>query len=87
MMAQAVILEGTWEEIKQHDAELSGRWLRVIVDADIAPHPKRYVPGEAREPGTSKPLRGMGQFKGKLGGAEALFKEKQKEKKREERRF
>jgi len=86
-MAQAVILEGTWEEIKQHDAELSGRWLRVIVDAEIEPHQNRYVPGEAGEPVESKPLRGMGQFKGKLGGTETLFKEKQEEIKREERRF
>ena len=86
-MAQAVILEGTWEEIKQHDAELSGRWLKVIVDAGIAPDRNRNDAGEARESVKSKPLRGMGQFKGKLGGTKALFKEKQEEKKREERHF
>jgi len=33
-----------------------------------------------------KPLRGMGAFKGKLGGTAALFRDKQEEMRREERR-
>jgi hypothetical protein len=34
------ILEGTWEQVKTHDAELAGRRVRLIVDPDeeeIAP--------------------------------------------------
>jgi AbrB family looped-hinge helix DNA binding protein len=37
--------------------------------------------------GKEQQLRGMGTFKGKLGGTEALFQAKQDEIRREERRF
>ncbi len=30
------VIEGTWEEIKLHEAEFAGRHLRVIVDAEPA---------------------------------------------------
>ena len=36
-MTQPHILEGTWEEIKLRDAELAGRFLRIIVDPDKEP--------------------------------------------------
>ena len=34
-------LEGAWEDIKTHDAELAGRSIRVIVQEDPGPAPNR----------------------------------------------
>ncbi len=34
-MALPQMLEGTWEEIKQHEAELSGQRLRVYINPDL----------------------------------------------------
>lgn len=36
-MALPQVLTGTWEEIKLRDAELAGKFLRVIVDTDSEP--------------------------------------------------
>ena len=36
-MAQPHILEGTWEKIKLHDEELTGRFLHIVVDPDKQP--------------------------------------------------
>lgn len=88
-MALPQILEGTWEEIKQHELELTGRWLRVIIseEAEAASSASHLSTSENSQPlQLSKPLTGRGMFKGKLGGTQALFEQKQEDKKREKRR-
>ena len=47
-MAQPLILEGTWEEIKLHELELAGRHLKVIVDSDETSTDK-MTPGTPKE--------------------------------------
>lgn len=31
------VLEGTWEEIKSHDVELTGRNVRLIIESEFVP--------------------------------------------------
>ena len=44
MNSQPIELEGTWEEIVAHPAELAGRRLRVIVLPEPEPSPKAVPP-------------------------------------------
>ncbi len=79
------IIEGTWEEVKQHEAELVGHYVRVTID----PKPqhanrKASTPVVTAEP---KKLVGYGAFKGVFGGTEAFLAAKQEEIELEERKF
>lgn len=78
------VIEGTWEEVKQHDAVLQGRHVRLTIV------PERSEPIESasrpKEP-LPKKLVGYGAFKGVFGGTEAFMAEKQEELDREERKF
>jgi len=80
-MAQHVI-EGTWEEIKRHEAELVGRHLRVIVKPERSPTRKPTKPADAEE--QPKVLRGRGMFAGLLS-TEEYFREKREDTAREDR--
>lgn len=82
-MARAQVFEGTWEEIKRHEAALAGRYLRVIVE----PQPEQTQMAEPVEVPTKRPLSGMGKFKGKTGGTAAIVLSKQEDIIREESRF
>lgn len=76
------VIEGTWEEIERHKAELIGRHLRVTVT------PKKPAPRKATPPATvvakPKELRGYGMFAGLLS-SEELIREKREETAREDR--
>jgi hypothetical protein len=80
-MSQQVI-EGTWEEIESHKAELIGRHLRVIVTAERPTKRKPDVQVEAKiQP---KQLRAYGMLKGILS-SEDYFREKREDTEREDR--
>jgi hypothetical protein len=80
-MAQHVI-EGTWEEIESHKAELVGRHLRVIITPD---RPSKSKPSTQSEtPPQHKELRAYGMLKGILS-TEKYFREKREDTEREDR--
>ena len=84
-MAQHII-EGTWEEIKRHEAEFAGHMLRVIVKPIPSERRKSAAKtGEVAEAPKVRVLRGMGAFKGMTGGSETFAEEKRAEVEREER--
>ncbi|MGO8671489.1 MAG: hypothetical protein ACLQVD_09030 [Capsulimonadaceae bacterium] len=74
------VIEGTWEEIKRHDAELMGRQVRLTIK------PEKPTTRKPNSP-TAQPkkLIGYGAFKGMFGGTEAIIAEKQAEIELEER--
>jgi len=78
-MANPQVLEGTWEELKLHDKELSGKRFRLV--------PLTSEP--TQEPGTQGPrqLTGMGKFAGILPSSEEFMRQKQEEIELEERKF
>ena len=80
-MSQHVI-EGTWEEIKSHEAELIGHHLRVIItpEEQTTPEPSEPVKTEAH----TKVLRGHGMLAGILS-SEDYFREKREDTIREDR--
>ena len=92
-MAKPPILEGTWEELKLHDAELSGKRYRLV------PLPSETVKTTTRaskskrstapKPGAQAPrqLTGMGKFAGIIPSSEEFIRQKQEEIKLEERKF
>ena len=83
-----LVIEGTWEEIKRREAALIGRHLRLTVEPERPAICKETIqPGESAAAAVPNVLRGMGAFKGKTGGSEALAQEKRAEIEREERRF
>ncbi len=79
------VIEGTWEEIKSHEAELIGRHLRVTITPERPTARKPSAPPEATT--QAKVLRARGAFKGMFGGTEAIIAEKQAEIELEERKF
>lgn len=82
------VIEGTWEEIERHKAELKGRHLRVTISpAGPALH-KRSAPRKTSAAATQpKVLTGFGAFQGKIGSSEEFAREKRAEIEREERNF
>jgi hypothetical protein len=83
-MAQYVI-EGTWEEIERHKAELVGLQLRLTIKRGktaLRSPATRATQKAAEQP---KKLVGYGAFKGMTGGSEALAQEKKAEIELEER--
>ena len=81
-MSQHVI-EGTWEEIKRHEAELIGRHLRVTILPE--PDARSARPDKLAVSKHPKVLTGFGAFKGKIGSSEEFAREKRAEIEREER--
>ncbi len=84
------VIEGTWEEIKRHEAELIGQYLRVTVK----PRPqKRAAEKEATadqetsDPPKKKVLRAFGAFADALPSSEEYMREKRAEIEIEERNF
>ncbi len=73
-MALPQMLEGTWEEIKQHEAELSGQRLRVYINPDIeAPgQTAKKVRTQPKQKGRPEQLRGRGMLAGVLSTEEFL---------------
>lgn len=70
-MGQPQVLEGTWEEIKLHDAELIGRQVKVIIKAvEISGAEAIQMNGHNRK--IAKQLRGRGMLAGVLNTKEFL---------------
>ena len=88
-MVQPLVIEGTWEEIKKREKDLSGRRVRVIVKSSME-QPRQI----ARKRGSSqtqkkqptKTLRGYAMLANMPGGSEEFAKEKQAEIDCEDRR-
>jgi hypothetical protein len=91
-MARPQVLEGTWEELKLHEEELSGKRFRLIpLPPEVEP-----TPSKARKPRENKSQRhspqaprrvtGMGKFAGILSSEEFL-RQKQEDIELEERKF
>ena len=86
------VLEGTWEELKQHDQELAGKRIRLV---PVPPEPERAA-SNARKPGHSssgetpiepRQLTGMGKFAGIIPCSEEFMRQKQEEIELEEKKF
>lgn len=90
MTQQPDILEGTWEEIKLHEQELTGRRLRVIIGPEVAKRQEATTESKQSEiqaKNQTKKLLGYGMFAHVPGGSEAFAREKQGEVAREDRKF
>jgi hypothetical protein len=76
------VIEGTWEEIKRHEAELAGRHVRLTITPRKTKPSKSSVPAKA----VAKPkeLHGYGMFAGLLS-TEDYFREKREDTIREDR--
>lgn len=92
-MANAQVLEGTWEELKLHDKELSGKRFRLIL---LSPEPEttasqasKSQKEAAQEPNSKAPrqLTGMGKFAGVIPSSEEFMRQKQLEIDLEERKL
>jgi len=84
------IYRGTVDEVFSHRNEIPpGATLELKVFEETRQDEATENGQATRSEAASQPrqLHGMGAFKGKLGGTESLFQEKQAEIKREERRF
>jgi hypothetical protein len=92
-MANAQVLEGTWEELKLHDKELSGKRFRLILlssEPDTTVSKASKAQQEAvQEPAAKKPrqLTGMGKFAGIIPSSEEFMRRKQEEIELEERKL
>lgn len=70
------VIEGTWEEIERHKAELIGRRLRVTIQPE---KPSARPPDQAQRPSA------LGKYAFVAGGSEAFANDKQAEIEREDR--
>ena len=69
------VLEGTWEEIKQHERELSGQNVRVIVKSEApASHTIRSNSLIQEAP---RRISAMGKYAGVLSSEEFLLHKKE----------
>ena len=75
------VIEGTWEEIERHKAELIGRQLRVTIKPDRPLSRKRSTRAKQA---TMKELSGYGMLAGVLS-TEDYFREKLEDTAREDR--
>ena len=91
-MAQPQVLEGTWEELKLHDQELTGNRFRLV---PVPPEPTTAA-SQARKPrqikaqkshAAPRELTGMGKFAGIIPSSEEFMRQKQEEIELEERKF
>lgn len=95
-MTQSYVLEGTWEEIKLHDEELSGKRFRLVsLSSEPAKPLSNSSNGNKTKSSTaqeaniqaSRQLTGMGKFAGILPSSEEFMRQKQEEIELEERKF
>jgi len=92
-MAQAQVLEGTWEELKLHDKELSGKRVRLILLASEPDMTASKVCNALQEASPApvaqapRQLTGMGKFAGIIPSTAEFMREKQEEIELEERKF
>ena len=70
------VIEGTWEEIERHKAELVGRHLRVTITPERPALDKQSAPPKKLAAARPKVLTGFGAFKGKIGSSEEFAREK-----------
>lgn len=92
-MARQTILEGTWEELKLHEAELSGKRFRLVplaseptatTDRVTTSGPCAAHGAEGQAP---RRLTGLGKFAGIIPSSEDFIREKQNEIELEEQKF
>ena len=78
------VIEGTWEEIERHKAELMGQWLRVTVKPQRPTTTRPSAPAQ-KSPDTAQPkvLRARGMLAGLLS-TEEYFREKREDTARED---
>ena len=87
------VLEGTWEELKLHDKELSGKRFRLVpleAEAEEAiSSTMEFQRTNSPETDDMEPtyLTGMGKFAGILPGSEAFVRQNQEELDFEEKKF
>jgi hypothetical protein len=76
------VIEGTWEEVKRHEAELIGRQVRLI----IKPYKPTTHKPKAQKTAQTEPkiLRARGMLAGILS-TEEYFREKREDTAREDR--
>ncbi|MDQ2731919.1 MAG: hypothetical protein M3Y56_09690 [Armatimonadota bacterium] len=80
------VIEGTWEEVERHKAELLGRQLRVTILPDRPASQEKSI--SIRNPAATVPakkLTGFGAFKDSLPSTEDYFREKREDTIREDR--
>lgn len=82
-MTQPQILEGTWDEIKQHDKELEGKIVRVFIVSTEETMEERAT---SSQPAGAKRPSALGKYAYVPGGSEAFAREKQQEIEREDRK-
>jgi hypothetical protein len=82
------IIEGTWEEIERHKAELIGRRLRVTIQPERVmentPAQSSTAPALSRIAPT-RPFSALGKYAFVAGGSKEFAQEKQAEIEREDR--
>jgi hypothetical protein len=71
------IIEGSWEEIKRHEAELAGQWLRVTVTNRKPDVGKSNVPKNI-EAASPRRVSALGKYAGILS-SEDFVRQKQAE--------
>ena len=70
------VIEGTWEEIKLHEAEFAGQFLRVTLNPE---RPETRMPSRpSNVNGQPKVLRARGMLEGLLS-SEDYFREKRED--------
>lgn len=79
------VIEGTWEEINLHEAELTGRQVRLTIKPE-KPASRKPSASSERATAAAKPkeLKGYGMLAGILS-SEDYYREKREDKIREDR--
>jgi hypothetical protein len=86
------VLEGTWEELKQHENELAGKRFRLVplppkqTRASSTVTKSRSSAGEEATTDKPRQLTGMGKFAGIIPSSEEFARMKQEEIDLEERK-
>jgi len=76
-MGTPLVLEGTWEELKLHDRELSGKRFRLIAIPREPSSDKDAPRRSGQKP--RRQLTGMGKFAGIIPCTEEFMRQKQEE--------
>ena len=90
-MATPQVFEGTWEELKLHDEELSGKRFRLVPlsteSYKTASNGSKSKSSASQKPMSQTPrqLTGMGKFAGIIPSSEEFMRHKQEEIELEER--
>ncbi len=71
-------IEGTWEEIKRHDSDLQGRYVRLTVQPKLPTKPVLIHDEQLKSAKTTTRVSAMGKYAGILSTAE-YSKHKQEE--------